>query len=125
MLFGAILMIQLLAHLPLANIDLSSNALQTFDIMISVVSFDYFQPTEYLEVDFTETDAYTENFATLGYESSNFVEGMGSILVFAFIQIIMIVLIVFTVMFKITCPLKWCKKNLTVNEGQSGTFNFI
>ena len=93
--------------------------------MISVVSFDYFSPTEYVTVDFTETDAYTENFATLGYESSNFVEGMGSIIIFAFIQIIMIILILFTVMFKIRCPLKKCRNDLTVEEGQSSTFNFI
>ena len=125
MLFGAILMIQLLAHLPLAAIDLSSGALETFDIMISVVSFDYFSPTEYYEVDFTETDAYSESFATLGYESSNFVEGMGSIIIFAFIQIIMVLLTLITIMFAIRCPLKWCKSNFNVAESRSSSFNFI
>ncbi len=42
MMFSSIIMIQILAHLPLADITLPANALQTFDIMIGIVSFDYF-----------------------------------------------------------------------------------
>lgn len=42
MLFGSIVVIQILAHLPLADIYLPANAQQQFDIMISIVSFDYF-----------------------------------------------------------------------------------
>ena len=84
MLFGSIIMIQILAHLPLAKIELTADAHQTFEIMIGIVSFDYFQPTEYIDFNFTETPAYTENFEMLGYESLNFVEGLGSIIIFAF-----------------------------------------
>ena len=42
MLFGAIIMIQILAHLPLADIVLPANALEKFEVMIGFVSFDYF-----------------------------------------------------------------------------------
>ena len=42
MMFSSIIMVQILAHLPLADITLPANALQTFDIMIGIVSFDYF-----------------------------------------------------------------------------------
>lgn len=42
MLFGSIVVIQILAHLPLADIYLPANAHQQFDLMISFVSFDYF-----------------------------------------------------------------------------------
>ena len=42
MMFSSIIMVQILAHLPLADIILPANALQTFDIMIGIVSFDYF-----------------------------------------------------------------------------------
>ena len=52
--------------------------------MVGIVSFDYFQPTDYIDLNFTETPAYTENFEMLGYESLNFVEGLGSIIIFAF-----------------------------------------
>ena len=79
-------MIQILAHLPLAEMaDLPATAAESFEIMQEVVSFDYFQPTEFVSVDFTETSPWSEKFDTLGYGSINFVEGMGSILVFCFI----------------------------------------
>lgn len=42
MLFGAIIMVQILAHLPLADIVLPANALEVFEVMIGFVSFDYF-----------------------------------------------------------------------------------
>ena len=48
--------------------------------MISVVSFDFFSPTEYFDIGLTETEPWSTNFAWLGYESINFIEGMGSLL---------------------------------------------
>ena len=80
MLLASILIFQLLAHLPLADIVLPANALQWFEIMISIVSFDFFSPTEYFDIGLTETEPWSTNFAWLGYESVNFIEGMGSIL---------------------------------------------
>ena len=62
--------------------------------MIGIVSFDYFQPTDYVDIGFTEMPFWSEKFDWLGYGSINFVEGMGSILIFAFFQIL-IGLIVF------------------------------
>ena len=59
MLFGAIIMIQILAHLPLADIVLPANALQKFEVMIGFVSFDYFSPTEYIDMGFTEMPYWT------------------------------------------------------------------
>ena len=40
--FSSIISLQILAHLPLANITLPANALECFDIMVKIVSFDYF-----------------------------------------------------------------------------------
>ena len=51
--------------------------------MISVVSFDYFPPFEYLDVGFTEVWSYSENFEWIGYDSVNFLIGLGSIGIFA------------------------------------------
>ena len=79
-LLASILIFQLLAHLPLADIVLPANALQWFEIMISVVSFDFFSLTEYFDIGLTETEPWSTNFAWLGYGSVNFIEGMGSIL---------------------------------------------
>ena len=52
--------------------------------MISIVSFDFFSPTEYFDIGLTETEPWSTNFAWLGYESVNFIEGMGSILLVGF-----------------------------------------
>ena len=88
MVFGSIITLQILAHLPLADIMLPANALESFDILIGVVSFDYFSPTEYIEFNFTEMPPWSDNFDWIGYGSINFVDGMGSITVFAFILIL-------------------------------------
>ena len=50
--------------------------------MIKVVSFDYFPVFDVWDVDFTETDPWSVNFEWLGYETLNFLEGMGSITIF-------------------------------------------
>ena len=69
--------------MPLTDVILPANMLQQFQVMISVVSFDYFPPFEYLDVDFTETWAWSPNFEWIGYDSVNFLLGLGSIAVFA------------------------------------------
>ena len=53
-LLGSILVVQILAHVPLTDLNLPANLLQTFQIIISFVSFDYFPPFEYVDADFTE-----------------------------------------------------------------------
>ena len=65
--------------MPLANITLPANSMQAFEIMANVVSFDYFPVFDHWDVGFTPTDPYRVNFEWLGYESLNFLEGMGSI----------------------------------------------
>ena len=80
---GSILVVQILAHVPLTDINLPANLLQTFQIMISFVSFDYFPPFEYIDADFTEVWSWSPNFEFLGYDTVNFLEGLGSIAVFA------------------------------------------
>ena len=85
MLFSSIIMVQILAHLPLADVVLPANALEMFDIMISIVSFDYFAPTDYFDFGFSEMPPWSPNFEWLKYESINFCDGMGSILIFAII----------------------------------------
>ena len=77
--FGSVIALQILAHLPLANILLPANAMESFDIMVKVVSFDYFPLHEYVEFGFTPTEPWSVSFEYLDYESINFIEGLGSI----------------------------------------------
>ena len=96
MMFGSIMCLQILAHLPLANINLPANTQQSFEIIISIVSFDYFPLTDVVDFGFTETEPQSDKFELLGYETSNFIEGMGSIMLFFwawFIYIILVALI--------------------------------
>lgn len=78
--FGQIIQLQILAHVPLTNLELSVEAMQRFDIMIQIVSFDYFPIHNYFpEGTFTETEPWAAEFATVGYETVNVVECLGSI----------------------------------------------
>ena len=67
----------------MTDINMPANVLQVFQILIKLVSFDYFEPTEYYDFGFTETQSWSPNFEWLGYGSSNFVESLGSIFIFA------------------------------------------
>lgn len=79
-LLGSIIVFQILAHMPLADIILPANAFEKFEIMVDVVSFDFFAVTEYIDIGLTETEPWSQNFEFLKYETVNFIEGMGSIL---------------------------------------------
>ena len=78
----------MLAHTPLMNILLPAKAFQAFEIMMQIVSFDYFEIGEAFNFDFTPTEPFTPNFGWLGYESLNFVENMGSISLFYWLLVL-------------------------------------
>ena len=69
--------------------------------MMSIVSFDYFPIHEIFDFGFTPTDPYTVNFGWLGYDSINFVEGMGSISLFLWIIILYILFVAVIKLLKI------------------------
>ena len=87
-LLGSIIVFQILAHMPLADIILPANAFEKFEIMVDVVSFDFFAITEYIDIGLTETEPWSQNFEFLRYETVNFIEGMGSILPVGLITLI-------------------------------------
>ena len=82
MLYGQIVSLQILAHLPLVNIQIPANTQQAFEIMIKIVSFDYFPIHDIFDFGFSETEPWSQNFENLGYETINYIEGMGSINLF-------------------------------------------
>jgi len=57
-----------------------------------MISFDYFSPFEYIKVDFTEVGSWSPNFEWLGYDSVNFLKGIGSIAIFASILLLRVVI---------------------------------
>ena len=68
-LFDSVIHLQLFAHLPLSDIYMPANVLQEFELIIKVVSFDYFPPFDYIEVGFTDTEAISPQFDWVGYGS--------------------------------------------------------
>ena len=124
MLFSSIILVQILAHLPLADITLPANALQSFDIMIDIVSFDYFSPTDYFEFGFSEMPPRSEQFEWLKYETINFVDGMGSILIFAILQILLILFALAISLIKANRCSK-CKQRFNFTDAYIGSLALI
>ena len=94
MLFSSIISVQLLAYFPLTDIFMPANVHQTFQILISIVSFDYFSPTDHYDFGFMETSSWSPNFEWLGFESSNVIESLGSlsIVYFTYLGVLLIAL---------------------------------
>ena len=84
-LYAMINSLQITAHLPLNNISFTSNVMETFDYLIAIVSFDFFEVKDHVDFGFTETDPWTFRFHLLDYESFNFIENLGSISIFILI----------------------------------------
>ena len=78
-LWGGVNALQIIAHLPLNNVNFPNNAFIFFQFLAEVVSFDLFAPTDHIDFGLTETQPFNENYEELGYESSNFYENLGSI----------------------------------------------
>ena len=123
MVVGSIMVVQILAHLPLTDINIPANVRQHFQILISIVSFDYFPPFEYLNVGFSEVWAWSPNFEWIGYDSINFLVGLGSIAVFALLQVCTIL---FTMGLQICkCPCKSLRKSFSNAKAWSSSLIFI
>ena len=91
--------------------------------MISIVSFDYFPPFEYIPVDFSEVWTWSPEFEWIGYDTVNFLLGLGSIAVFAFFQIL-------TVIFSLILPLCICRCNrlrekFSLTKAWQGSLTFL
>ena len=123
MVFGSILVVQIMAHLPLTDINLPVNVLQTFQVIISFVSFDYFPPFNYIDAGFTEVWPFSSNFDWIGYQSVNFLLGIGSIGIFAAVRVATILIALFAC--RIRCPCKWARKTFSSHVVWAGSVAFI
>ena len=85
--------------MPLNNIPLPGNCYYMFDVIVSIVSFDFFPLHNYFDFNFTGTDAWSHSFAWLDYDSLNFVENMGSAtLIFILLGIYILISLFFWVL---------------------------
>ena len=96
--------------MPLANIFLPANTRQYFEILMEIVSFDYFPLTEVIDFGFTKTDPWSKNFEWLSYESINFMENMGSISLWICIGLLFALFVLILAAFKVNLRYKWVKK---------------
>ena len=92
----------------MANIQLPANAMESFDIMVQVLSFDYFPLHEYVDFGFTPTEPWSAAFAYLDYDSINFIELLGSINICFWLGTLYIVTVALLYYLKIKC--KCCGK---------------
>ena len=125
MVFGSILVVQIISHLPLTDIHLPVNVLQPFQILISVVSFDYFPPFEYIDVGFSDVWSYSPNFEWIGYDSINFLVGLGSIGMFAALQLILVMLALMCMRCRHQLPTKWLRALLAGPAVWASSLAFI
>lgn len=93
--------------------------------MVDIVSFDYFEPFEYIDAGFTEVWAYSPEFEWLEYDTVNFVLGMGSIIVFAALEILLLLVSLMVKPCLHRCPCKWVRENLSTAKIWDNSLTFI
>lgn len=79
---------QLIVLMPLFNTGLPENAKMVFDFIFQIAAFDLISTDEFYENNFEmgESEALSQNFEALGFESVNFLSNIGS-LVFGILAI--------------------------------------
>jgi len=93
--------------------------------MISFVSFDYFQPGNFVDFGFSEMPSWSERFEWLGYDTINFVEGMGSIIIFAFAQILLSLLSAILECIRYRTGKSWLKNRLGASKVLTSNLAFV
>ena len=77
--------LQFTAHLALYNVPFTENTWFIFKILADCVKYDLLPIGDFVDFGFTETPARNVRFERLGYESSNFVEVLGTIAIYIFV----------------------------------------
>lgn len=84
-LFDMINSLQFTALLPLTSITLPSTTTALFEILLSIVSFDFWPLPD---PGYTETEPYNEKLDSFGIDNTNFVMGLGGFLIYCIILVI-------------------------------------
>ena len=118
--------LQISTHLALYSVPFTANTWMIFQILLTCVKYDFFPVDEIIDFGFTETDPRNERFEQLGYESSNFIEILGSIslYIFVFFPILggMSVLAYAT---KVNIRSPWVKTRIDPTHVKQGVIRFV
>ena len=79
MMWGGINSMQIISHIPLANINLPQASLYLFSFISEVVSFEYLNPKDWVDSPFMETPPFRDEYDDLGYEDMIFLHNIGHI----------------------------------------------
>ena len=94
--------------------------------MISIVSFDYLpSPFDFIDAGFSEVWAYSPEFEWLGYDTVNFLLGLGSLLIFAVLQMVILLVALMIKPCLHRCPCKWIRENLSSAKAWDSSLTFI
>ena len=88
-LFGMIKNLQISTHLALFNVPFTANTWVIFKLLLTCVTYDFLPIHEIIPFDFSRTEPWNDRFELLGYESSNFIEALGSISLYIFANFIL------------------------------------
>ena len=99
-----------------------------FADLIAITSFDFFEPTEHIDFNITETEPHNPKFEQLGYSSKNILENTGSLIIFIMLLLLQMFLMFFTNILSprvkccrqgLGCCPKLCRSYLKRNCGKS------
>ena len=74
--------LQITTHIALYGVPFTANTWVIFKVLLRCVTYDFLPLHEMIDFRFSETPPWNDRFGKLGYESSNFVEALGSISLF-------------------------------------------
>lgn len=116
--------LQISVHLALYSVPFTANTMVIFQILLECVKYDFLPVHEIIKFKFTETDPWNDRFAELGYDSSNFVEVLGSITIFILINVLRSVISAFCYYASINLKYKCCRRLFGPKNVKSGVLQF-
>ena len=87
-LFDMINCLQITALLGFFDVTFPSNAMDLFKVLVTIVSFDFFDFYDTFNPGFTPTEPYSSKFDWFGFGSINFMEGLGFFLTLLIVMLL-------------------------------------
>lgn len=125
-LFGMIKNLQISTHLALYSVPFTANTWVIFQILLTCVKYDFLPIEEIIDFKFTETSPRNERFEQLGYESSNFIEILGSISLYIFLFFPIIGGVsALAYAAKVNIKSTWVRKRIAPTRVKQGVVRFV
>lgn len=93
--------------------------------MVEVVSFDFFEPFDYVSVNLTDFDPWSPNFDWLGFQTTNFLLALGSIFIFAAAKVLHVILSLLLIPCLNRVPFPWFRNFFSTKSTQQSFLIFI